>query len=57
VSPDATQVPIVVVSTADEGYAGQFGHEQASALLVPPFQLRALRVALAAVIFDRVGGA
>ena len=57
VSPDATHVPIVVVSTADEGYAGQFGHEQASALLVPPFQLRALRVALAAVIFDRVGGA
>jgi CheY-like chemotaxis protein len=57
-SADATPVPIVVVSTAaDEGYAGQFGHEQASALLVPPFQLRALRVALAAVIFDRVGGA
>jgi signal transduction histidine kinase len=54
----ATPVPIVVVSAAaDEGYAGQFGHEQASALLVPPFQLRALRVALAAVIFDRVGGA
>jgi two-component system NtrC family sensor kinase len=57
-SPDVTHVPIVVISTAtDEGYAGQFGHEQASALLVPPFQLRALRVALAAVIFDRVGGA
>jgi two-component system NtrC family sensor kinase len=55
---DATPVPIVVVSTAaGDGYAGHFGHEQASALLVPPFQLRALRVALAAVIFDRVGGA
>ena len=57
-APGATHVPIVVVSTAaDEGYTGQFGHEQASALLVPPFQLRALRVALAAVSFDSVGGA
>ncbi len=57
-APDDVPVPIVVMSTAaDEGEAGQFGHEQASAVLVPPFQLRALRTALAAVILDRVGGA
>ena len=56
--PGAVPVPIVVMSTAgDEGEAGQFGHEQASALLVPPFQLPALRTALAAVILDSVGGA
>ena len=44
-------------TAADESDAGQFGQEQASAVLVPPFQLRALRTALAAVILDRVGGA
>ena len=55
--PDDVPPPIVLVSTATEGETGQFGHEQASALLVPPFQLRALRAALAAVILDRVGGA
>jgi two-component system NtrC family sensor kinase len=57
-APDATPVPIVVLSTAaHEGEIHQFGHEHVSALLVPPFQLRALRAALAAVILDRVGGA
>jgi two-component system NtrC family sensor kinase len=57
-APGATPIPIVVMSTAgDDGEAGQFGHEQASALLVPPFQLPALRTALAAVILDSVGGA
>ena len=56
--PAEVPVPIVVMSTAaDESDAGQFGQEQASAVLVPPFQLRALRTALAAVILDRVGGA
>ena len=56
-TPDVTPVPIVVMSTVgDDGEAGQFGHEQASALLVPPFQLPALRTALAAVILDSVGG-
>jgi two-component system NtrC family sensor kinase len=51
-------VPIVVMSmAADEGEIEQVGHEQASAVLVPPFQLRALRAALAAVILERVGGA
>jgi two-component system NtrC family sensor kinase len=55
--PDDVPLPIVLVSTAAEGETAQFGHEQASALLVPPFQLRALRAALAAVILDRVGGA
>jgi signal transduction histidine kinase len=55
---DGTPVPIVVLSTAaDEGEIHQFGHEQVSALLVPPFQLRALRTSLAAVILDSVGGA
>jgi hypothetical protein len=44
-------------TAADESDAAQFGQEQASAVLVPPFQLRALRAALAAVILDRVGGA
>ena len=43
-SPDAVPVPIVVMSmAADEREVEQFGHEQASAVLVPPFQLRALR--------------
>jgi len=57
-APGAAPVPIVVLSTAaDEGEIHQFGHEQVSALLVPPFQLRALRTALAAVILDSVGGA
>jgi two-component system NtrC family sensor kinase len=56
--PGAVPVPIVVMSmAADEREVAQFGHGQASAVLVPPFQLRALRAALAAVIFDRVGGA
>ena len=52
-----TPVPIVVISMAADDEAGHFGHEQASAVLVPPFHLRALRAALAAVILDRVGGA
>jgi len=57
-TPDVALAPIVVMSTAaDEGDAKQFGHEQASAVLVPPFHLRALRAALTAVILDRVGGA
>jgi CheY-like chemotaxis protein len=55
---EGTPVPIVVLSTAaDEGEIHQFGHEHVSALLVPPFQLRALRTSLAAVILDSVGGA
>ena len=56
--PADVPVPVVVMSTAaDESDAGQFGPEQASAVLVPPFQLRALRTALRAVILDRMGGA
>jgi hypothetical protein len=50
-------VPIVVISMAADDEAGHFGYEQANAVLVPPFHLRALRAALAAVILDRVGGA
>jgi two-component system NtrC family sensor kinase len=57
-APGEAPMPIVVMSTAgDDGEAGQFGHEQANALLVPPYQLPALRTALAAVILDSVGGA
>ncbi len=55
-TPD-TPVPIVVISMAADDEAGHFGYEQANAVLVPPFHLRALRAALAAVILDRVGGA
>jgi hypothetical protein len=35
---------------ADEGDAGWFGHEHASVVLVPPFQLKALRAALPAAV-------
>ena len=47
--------PIVVRSTAaDEGEAEHFGRA-GSAVLMPPFQLRALRTALAAVILEGGG--
>jgi DNA-binding response OmpR family regulator len=48
---DKGRVPLVAMSmAADEGDVERFGHEQASAVLVPPFQLRALRAALEAVV-------
>jgi len=44
-------VPLVVMSTAaDDGDVERFGHEQANAVLAPPFQLRSLRAALTALL-------
>ena len=43
-------VPIILMSlAADESDVERFGREQASAVLVPPFELRALRAAVRAV--------
>ena len=48
---DGARVPLIVVSmAADDGDVERFGHEHGSAVLVPPFQLRALRAALTALI-------
>lgn len=45
------KVPLIVMSTAtDDGDVERFGHEEASAVLAPPIQLRSLRAALAAVV-------
>jgi hypothetical protein len=43
-------VPLVLISmSAEDGEVERFGREHASAVLVPPFQLRAIRSALRAV--------
>jgi hypothetical protein len=43
-------VPLILMSlAADESDVERFAREQASAVLVPPFQLRALRSAVRAV--------
>jgi two-component system, NtrC family, sensor kinase len=48
---DGARVPLIVMSmAADDGDVERFGQEQASAVLAPPFQLRAMRAALTAVI-------
>jgi signal transduction histidine kinase/CheY-like chemotaxis protein len=48
---DARRVPLIVMSmAADDGEVERFGHEQASAVLAPPFQLRSLRAALTALL-------
>ena len=48
---DGTRVPLIVMSmAADDGEVERFGQEQASAVLVPPFQLRAMRAALTALM-------
>jgi two-component system NtrC family sensor kinase len=48
---DARKVPLIVMSmAADDGEVERFGHEQASAVLAPPFQLRSLRAALTALL-------
>jgi signal transduction histidine kinase len=48
---DASRVPLIVMSmAADDGDVERFGHEHGSAVLAPPFQLRALRAALTALI-------
>jgi len=47
---DTRGLPLIVMSmAADDGEVERFGHQQASAVLVPPFQLRALRATLTAV--------
>lgn len=44
------QAPLVLMSTAaEDGDVDRFGREQASAVLAPPFQLRAIRSAVRAV--------
>jgi CheY-like chemotaxis protein len=47
---DEPSLPLILVSvSADEGEVERFGREQASAVLAPPFQLRAIRSAVRAV--------
>ena len=47
----AAPQPLIVVSTAaDDGEVEQFGRQQGCAVLMPPFQLRAMRAALLALI-------
>ncbi len=49
-SADPRHTPLVLLSrTSDESEIDRFGREQASAILAPPFQLRALRSAIRAV--------
>ncbi len=51
---DARRVPLIVMSMpADDGELERFGQSQASAVLAPPYQLRSLRSALAAVLGDK----
>jgi signal transduction histidine kinase len=51
---DHRRVPLVVMSTiADDGDVDRFGRDEASAVLAPPFQLRALRSAVGAVVKER----
>jgi CheY-like chemotaxis protein len=48
---EARKVPLVVMSmAADDGEVERFGHEHASAVLSPPFQLRSLRAAMTALL-------
>jgi two-component system NtrC family sensor kinase len=50
VRADAPGLPLVLMSmSADDGDVERFGREQASAVLAPPFQLRAIRAAVRAV--------
>ena len=44
-------IPLIAMLTAvDDGDPERFGHEEASAVLVPPVQLRSLRAALTALV-------
>jgi two-component system NtrC family sensor kinase len=48
---EARTLPLIVMSmAADDGDVERFGHEQANAVLAPPFQLRSLRAALTALV-------
>ena len=52
---DARQTPLVLLSrAADESEIDRFGREHASAILAPPFQLRALRSVIRAVAKEYV---
>jgi two-component system NtrC family sensor kinase len=52
---DGRQTPLVLLSRApDESEIDRFGREQASAILAPPFQLRALRSVIRAVAKEYV---
>jgi two-component system cell cycle sensor histidine kinase/response regulator CckA len=47
---EAPELPLILVSmAADDGEVERFGREQATAVLAPPFQLRAIRSAVRAV--------
>jgi CheY-like chemotaxis protein len=47
---DKRRVPLIVIAPAgDDGDVEQFGREEASAVLAPPFQLRSVRSAIRAV--------
>lgn len=49
--PLNTHVPLIVMLTAvDDGGGDRFEHEEASAVLVPPIQLRSLRAAVSALV-------
>jgi two-component system NtrC family sensor kinase len=48
---ESPRVPLIVMGmAAEDGEVERFGHEQAGAVLAPPYQLRALRAALTALI-------
>jgi nitrogen-specific signal transduction histidine kinase/CheY-like chemotaxis protein len=48
--PESNAIPLVLISiSADDGDVERFGREQATAVLAPPFQLRAIRSAVRAV--------
>jgi two-component system NtrC family sensor kinase len=48
--PGSHGIPLVLISmSADDGDVERFGREQATAVLAPPFQLRAIRSAVRAV--------
>jgi two-component system NtrC family sensor kinase len=50
---DAIRTPLIVMSMGSEdGEVDRFGHEQANAVLAPPYQLRSLRAALTALLQD-----
>jgi signal transduction histidine kinase/CheY-like chemotaxis protein len=52
---DPPRIPLVLLSrAADEGEIDRFGRQQASAILTPPFQLRALRAVIRAVAEEYV---
>ena len=51
---DGTQVPLILMGVCEEADVDRFRREQASAVLVPPFQLRPLRAAIRALAKEYV---